>query len=73
MSATCSSCGASILWAITEKGHRIPIDPEPTTAGNLTLVDGIARTPRLGEDAPFLQYLSHFATCPNAADHRRKS
>ena len=41
----CASCQAPIVWTITAKGNRAPLDR-----------DGV----------------SHFATCPNAADHRRK-
>lgn len=73
MTATCSSCGAPIVWATTVNGKAIPLDPEPTTFGNLVVVDGIARPPRIGDDVPFLQYVSHFATCPNAAVHRKRS
>lgn len=67
----CRSCGAPITWAITDNGKRIPLDAEPAPNGNLILVDGVARTPRIDDDVPFLQYVSHFATCPNAQQHRR--
>jgi hypothetical protein len=69
--AHCKSCGAVIRWAVTENDKRIPLDAEPTSGGNLVLVDGVARAPRIGEDdVPFLQYVSHFATCPQADEHR---
>ena len=33
----CRSCRRPILWAETEKGRRIPIDPQPVTDGNIVL------------------------------------
>ena len=73
MADRCRSCDAPIEWAITTKGSHIPLDPEPTPAGNLVLIDGIARHPTLGEDVPYLQYISHFVTCPDAERFRRKT
>jgi hypothetical protein len=72
MGDRCRSCDAPIEWAITTKGQRIPLDPEPGPGGNLVLVDGVARHPTLGEGVPYLQYTSHFATCPDAERFRRK-
>ena len=75
---TCSSCGAKILWALTEKGARIPVDPDPRLDGNLLLYrrpDGSLLARYLsGESAPPGQrrYVSHFVTCPNAKTHRKK-
>lgn len=77
----CRSCGAPIRWAVTATGKRIPLDPEPVDGGNVLLhepidggesiatVVGKAPAPSLfGDDAP--RYVSHFATCPNADQHR---
>jgi hypothetical protein len=33
--ANCRGCNAPIMWAITEEGKRAPLDPEPSTAGNV--------------------------------------
>lgn len=48
--AECRSCGAPIIWCITAKGKRMPVDEpendEPTT--------------------------SHFATCKDAAQWRKR-
>jgi hypothetical protein len=66
----CRSCKAPIIWATSVKGKPIPLDYEPTSGGNLVLVDGVARSPQLGDEEPFLQYISHFATCPDAEQHR---
>lgn len=75
--SACRSCGAPIRWALTERGRRIPLDPEPYTGpepSGLFRLDGrvptaIAVPPGALEAGPV--YRSHFATCPNAALHRR--
>lgn len=93
MSATCRSCGAEILWAVTENGKRMPVDAEPVPAGTIllrhlhvgeppvahittreereTLDDALkSRYEQTGESPTLLLFVSHFATCPNAAQHR---
>lgn len=70
--AACRSCGAEILWATTENGKRIPIDPEPAErpSGLFKLEQsllGLKAVSVAGEPV----YLSHFVTCPNAAAHRK--
>lgn len=37
--STCRSCGAPVIWALTEAGKRIPVDPEPMAGGNIVLSD----------------------------------
>lgn len=73
----CKSCGADIIWKKTIKGRTIPLDPEPTQKGNVIISEAgealvynspAAIAPRYA-DAP--RYLSHFATCPNADQHRK--
>ena len=71
--ATCKSCGARIMWCITITGKRMPVDARESPRGNLTLEpqpDGelLARYVPPGEGT----HSSHFATCPNAAEHRNK-
>lgn len=72
MSAVCSSCGAPIRWALSEKSKRIPLDAAPVEDGNIILEDGIARYITLTDAVPFLLYKSHFATCVNADQHRKR-
>ena len=80
MSDTCRSCGSPIRWVMSEKGHRIPLDPDPVENGNLvpytiptTGTFGVptirARVADPGSVTP--AWVSHFATCPNAARHRK--
>lgn len=78
--AKCRSCGAEIIW-IKTAASTMPCDPQPcyykpdrqgaammvTQGGEVvraTLVDA-ARAVGVG-------YVSHFATCPDAARHKRK-
>jgi len=77
---SCSACGAPIRWATTTKGRRMPIDPEPHPEGNIRLQeldDGIAPIAHVLDalDASMTSeplYRSHFATCPEADEFRRK-
>lgn len=55
----CRSCGAPIVWIRLESGRSAPCDPKPVvihTASGVTLSG----------------YGSHFATCPNATQHRKR-
>jgi len=54
--ANCKSCGAEIEWLKTKNGKSMPVDAEPIM---------IETT-----GAPIQGYKSHFATCPNANQHR---
>lgn len=67
--ATCRSCGAEIVWAITDKGKRIPLDARP--AGPLFLLDvEPGAPPARARRNPFAGelHLSHFASCPDARE-----
>ncbi len=71
----CKSCGAPVLWCkVTNSDRRMPVDPEPSSRGNVRVVNGFATVLGALEvhaaDAEPL-YLSHFVTCPQAAKHRR--
>lgn len=72
----CRSCDAPLRWARTEKGRRIPLDPDPYTgpepAGLFVIRDGDLAVAVPRDAFPHEpHYRSHFATCPNAAQHRR--
>jgi hypothetical protein len=67
-----------VWWAITTAGKRMPMDPAPTDAGNMIIVDRDQPAPivkalrpreAVAPDVP--RYVSHFATCPNSRAHRR--
>jgi len=62
----CRSCGASIIWAITSNGKRIPLDAEPVERPGLFVFDnGYAKQP------PAV-YQAHFASCPDADSWRKE-
>lgn len=82
MSARCGSCDAPIVWASTHAGRNMPLDAQPCAeptslrawrdpAGTIHVrdIDGIGST-EIPADAR--NATSHFATCPNAGQHRRK-
>lgn len=69
--STCKSCGATIAWATTAKGKAIPLDAEPSASGNIELRSGIAHYVTPDQNAVGRQrYVSHFATCIYAKQHR---
>lgn len=79
----CRSCKAPMLWVVLPSGKRNPLDLEPTLKGNVLVLPG-PEDWRLGvvvHDQDLLQevrtlfadrlHTSHFATCPDADEHRR--
>jgi hypothetical protein len=79
--ARCRSCKAAVVWAITANEKPMPIDVLTAPDGNI-VADGVGRgrfgeCPKVryvkkGEDpGPVPRFTSHFATCPDADDHRR--
>jgi hypothetical protein len=63
---TCRSCGASITWFQLVTGKRHPFDGEPAYVRTVA-VDG-----RLVGEIDTAVSTSHFATCPQAKDWRRR-
>lgn len=61
----CKTCGAEIVWGVTINDKRVPLDPPEK------------RFVHIGDTlgAPLVQvqdtWLSHFATCPQADEHRK--
>ncbi len=64
----CRSCGALIVWVVTQNGKRMPVDAQPSEKGNLRIDNGVAYVEPAYEGP---KYLSHFATCKQAAQHRK--
>ena len=68
----CRSCGAPIIWTVTSKGKRMPVDAKPVEGGNVRLDQDL-----LGNTVASIvpdgtgDRVSHFATCPEAARWRR--
>lgn len=67
--AHCRSCKAPIVWVLTASGARMPVDAKPEKRIVLT-PDG--RRPDAAPRAEVVDtYVSHFATCAHAAEHRK--
>lgn len=76
----CSGCGAPVRWVRMSTGSTMPVDPLPYPLGNVVLEQSgrhgavVGRVVRRRElpvmDEP--AYRSHFATCPAAAEQRRR-
>lgn len=76
MRSACRSCGAPIYWARMPSGKMNPVDAEFSPKGNVALrlrhdgeVMGFIELP--DPIPPLRLRLSHFVTCPNAAQHRQ--
>lgn len=69
----CAACEAPMVWARTKGGRRIPLDPEPTERGNVTVSVDLFGDLLADVGAPGPgKYVSHFATCPKAASFRKE-
>lgn len=80
--AKCETCIAPILWVVMLKNgvasKPAPLDARPVASGNIVVRPGkqsdklygrvVAADQFVGEP----RYLSHFATCPGASQHRRR-
>lgn len=89
--SNCRSCDAPILWALTRRRARMPLDAAETKpadfSGALANVYALLATPgvvplavnlrdisggfELWQSGDLSGRLSHFATCPNSAEHRK--
>lgn len=77
--ARCKSCQALVIWCVTEKGNRMPVDAEPVmVARGFRLIE--ARTTDVvlatytADPVPDERlWVSHFSTCPDAVQHRRSA
>jgi hypothetical protein len=75
--STCRSCGARITWLETAGGKKLIVDEDPAENGNIIAVGGMAHVFKNAEKARELHpgeplYISHFATCVDAAEWRSR-
>ena len=63
----CKSCNAPILWVLTHKGKRTPLDFKPERVATLIELDG----GELKIEDVITGHTSHWGTCPSAEQHRR--
>jgi hypothetical protein len=73
--STCKSCKREIIWLtnINTKKNS-PIDYRPSVNGNILILEDEESYRIIKNDEVFHGELhtSHFATCPNASDFRRR-
>jgi len=67
----CRSCNAKIMMLKTATGKFMPVDAVPVPHGNLEVHNGECRVIRKTEVYEGDRYISHFATCVNAKQHRK--
>ena len=78
----CRSCGQQVIWIKTVAGKNMPCNPQLVTyrqgdgKEKIVTPNGEVLSGELvgagTQDATGVGYISHFATCPNAARHRKK-
>jgi fructose 1,6-bisphosphatase len=66
---TCRSCGAPIEWAALVSGSRMPFDAPIVV---VRAQDEFLAGGRTIEDVDTTTTVSHFATCPQATQWRRR-
>lgn len=69
----CRSCGAEVIWVRTVNNKNMPVDVNKVQHGNIILDDDasgytVATVVKAGEG----DYVSHFSTCGEAADWRKR-
>ena len=64
----CRSCNAEIIWIKTSAGKPMPLDAKPEKL--FVYLSGESH-PSQSDWQMRDCYRSHFATCPNAASHRK--
>lgn len=77
----CRSCGAPIIWAVTDAGKAMPVDPihDPgngnialhRAAGEIRAAVVPARKAAAMRAAGHPMYIAHFGSCPHADRWRR--
>jgi len=76
--ASCESCHKPVIWAVTVKAKRMPVNAEPEPDGNVALdfrpgMDPLARILTVTRQFGVKNLRkSHFADCPQAAKWRRR-
>ncbi len=81
-SGKCRGCGAPVVWIPTPGGKSMPCDAEQVlyrarkgAKGKIVTPNGQVLSADIGvapEAATGVGYVSHFATCPNAGEFRRR-
>lgn len=59
----CRSCGAAIVWGVTENGKPCPLDAKPQLRYLPNTTNNVVRLREV--------YITHFITCPFANQHKK--
>ncbi len=78
--AECRSCKAPIVWAKTEAGKLMPLDPMPVVTGTVALLQGSERRARVlpADELEAARaegktlFVTHWSTCPDSKDWKAK-
>ncbi len=69
----CKTCGRAIIWTKSPTGALLPLDARPVTVYTLGwTTDTLSATPLQREPGAEPMYVSHFLTCPQAAQHSHR-
>ena len=70
--AKCRTCQQEIVWGRTESGKRVPLDPPEKRFIRMDMLEGLAGVGRAEDEFCMVEtHVSHFATCPQADQHRK--
>lgn len=70
----CRTCHTQVYWVETEAGKKMPVDAKSVADGDFIFINKKAHKLRLGEipDEGVKRWTSHFVTCPQRDEHRRR-
>lgn len=69
---TCKTCGADIIWIVDQNRTRILLNKKRVRVYALADPDAGVKDRYLTRGGePYLAYVSHFETCPQAKQHSR--
>ena len=70
--ANCRSCQRKIIWVRSPSGALLPLDSRPVTVYTLGANDNGPVAEKVEHHlGSALFYVSHFLTCPQAAEHSK--
>ena len=77
----CKTCRSAVLWIVTAAGRKMPLDPVPFSivldpeAGEVAVTEAgetvRGRRADPWDEGAISVRTSHFATCPQSAQHRK--
>ncbi|MEU7174700.1 MULTISPECIES: hypothetical protein [Micromonospora] len=73
----CGSCKQPVIWTVTDKSKRMPVDAQPTADGTVALTVAGSQVRSRVVEAKFRfgrrdLHKAHFSSCPQAKTWRRR-